>query len=335
MIRINQEKIKVNHTEQELLKKVCTTINRAASEIAQYHIVKQSIDARKKPDLYFSYVIDVCLKNTKKEETLVSSSKNNTISLVKEISYQFPEPGVTPMNHRPIIIGMGPAGLFCGYYLAKHGYRPIILERGKDVEQRTKDVESFWKTGKLERNSNVQFGEGGAGTFSDGKLNTLVKDKSGRNKEVLKTLVQFGAPETILYDAKPHIGTDLLINIVKSMREEILALGGEIHFESQVVDFRIEHNKIKAVKTVQDSIFNTEDVILAIGHSARDTFELLYHKETSMEAKTFAVGFRVEQPQILINQSQYGTKKHEILGAAPDKLATKASNGRGVYSFCM
>ncbi len=234
-----------------------------------------------------------------------------------------------------MIIGMGPAGLFCAYYLAQHGYAPVILERGEDVDTRQADVEAFWKTGRLKPDSNVQFGEGGAGTFSDGKLNTLVKDKYGRNTEVLKTFVKHGAEPAILYQAKPHIGTDVLSRVVKSMREEILRLGGEVRFHSQVTEVLTANGQVTGVIVNGREEIPCEQVVLAPGHSARDTFSMLYEKNFPMTAKPFAVGFRVEHPQSLINVSQYGAEHVKGLGVAAYKVTAKTGTGRGVYSFCM
>lgn len=322
----------VGHSMEELQSKCCKMLKISSKDIKKLTIVKQSIDARKKPDIFFSYVIDI---ECPKEAQVLKQSRAKNAELFQKEQYQFPKHGTQQLQNPVVIIGMGPAGLFCGYMLAKHGYKPIILERGQDVESRTKKVSQFWKDGILDTKSNVQFGEGGAGTFSDGKLNTLVKDKSGRNQAVLSILVENGAPEHILYDAKPHIGTDVLAQVVKTMREKILAWGGEVHFESQVTDFVIEQGRVVAVILQDGTKIDTQETVLAIGHSARDTFYTLYEKGISMSAKPFAVGFRVEHPQSLINESQYGCKEHPILGAAPYKVVAKTSTGRGVYSFCM
>lgn len=333
MIRINQLKIHTEHEKTDLIKKAASILRIPVQDIKEVKILRRSIDARKKPDIFYSYTLDVEVLNEVK--TLSKGKRDPRISESATMRYQFPKSGAKAMIHRPVIIGMGPAGLFCGYYLALHGYRPILLERGKCVEERLEDVEAFWRTGKLDINSNVQFGEGGAGTFSDGKLNTLVKDKDGRNREVLETLVSFGAKESICYEAKPHIGTDVLCSVVKNMRRKIIALGGEVRFESQATEIKINDNKITGVIINGEEELNCEQLVLAVGHSARDTFAMLHQKQVPMEAKAFAVGLRVEHPQSMINESQYGKRETGSLGAAPYKVTAKASDGRGVYSFCM
>lgn len=332
MIRLSQITMPVGHSIEALQQKCCRMLKLSPKDIRSFRIVKQSIDARKKPDIIFSYIVDI---ECNKEAQVLKLSRAKNAELVTKEIYKFSVCGTEPLKKPVVIIGMGPAGLFCGYMLAKHGYKPIILERGQDVDSRTEKVAQFWATGVLDIRSNVQFGEGGAGTFSDGKLNTLVKDKSGRNTAVLSILIENGAPEHIMYDAKPHIGTDVLSGVVKSMRQRILEWGGEVHFESQVTDFLIENNCVKAVKLQDGSCLECEGAVLAIGHSARDTFHTLYELGVPMSAKPFAVGFRVEHPQSLINQSQYGVEQHPSLGAAPYKVVAKTSTGRGVYSFCM
>ena len=336
MIRINQVNIQANqkNTEQILQKKASQILKISEKEIKSLHIVRQSIDARKKPEIFYSYVIDV---ETSQEEKVCRRVKNAQVSLIKPVVYRFPiekKAGET-IENRPVIIGLGPAGLFCGYYLAKAGFQPILLERGADVDTRMQDVERFWQDGVLKPDSNVQFGEGGAGTFSDGKLNTLVKDKDGRNMAVLKTFVEFGAKESILYEAKPHIGTDVLCGIVKQMRQEIIRLGGEVRFGSKVTELQLQGDRITGVIINGEEQLACEQVVLAIGHSARDTFDMLYEKQVPMEAKSFAVGLRVEHPQTMINISQYGMADPGALGAAPYKVTAQTSVGRGVYSFCM
>lgn len=278
------------------------------------------------------YTVDVEVADEKKT---INRCKNKTVSVVKPKRYQIPETGEKQLHNRPVIIGAGPAGLFAAYLLAKEGYQPLLLERGKKVEDRTKDVEAFWKTGKLDPGSNVQFGEGGAGTFSDGKLNTLVKDPIGRNQFVLETFVKFGAPEHILYESKPHIGTDVLAEVIAAMRNEIIRLGGEVRFETCMTGIQAEKGNLFAIATEKGEVIETEVCILAPGHSARDTFEMLEKTELHMEPKAFAVGFRVEHPQHFINQTQYGDIYCDRLEAAPYKVTANLANGRGVYSFCM
>lgn len=333
MIRVNQVKIKVEHTKEQLVRKTADVLGVPHKEIQEIKIVRQSIDARKKPNVIYSYTVDV--KVAKEDKVIKKLKNNNQVSIVTPVEYQFPQSGTEAMQNPVVIIGTGPAGLFCGYYLSIHGYKPILLERGKAVEDRQADVEKFWEEGVLNPQSNVQFGEGGAGTFSDGKLNTLVKDKDGRNKAVLETFVRFGAKESIVYDAKPHIGTDVLCKVVKGMREEIIRLGGQVRFEAQVTDICMEDNQVCAVVINEQERLACSQVVLAIGHSARDTFSMLYDKGIPMEAKSFAVGFRVEHPQDTINESQYGRKETGVLGAAPYKVTAQTSVGRGVYSFCM
>lgn len=337
MIRINQLKGSVEADIMQLKKKAAALLKVSMEDISSFQIMKQSIDARKKPSIIISYVVELEIKGVagNQEEKLVKKLKNPNISLSACKEYVFPTYGVKKLSTRPVIVGMGPAGLFCGYFLAKHGYQPLILERGKDVDARTEDVEKFWKDGFFNPRSNVQFGEGGAGTFSDGKLNTLVKDVDGRSRQVMKTLVNHGGPEKILYDSKPHVGTDVLRHVVKSMRQEILRMGGEVRFESKVEHFIFQEDAVKAVFLENGERIDTQLLVLAIGHSARDTFEELHSLKVPMEAKAFAVGFRVEHPQEMINESQYGVKEAGKLGAAPYKVTAKTSVGRGVYSFCM
>ena len=331
MIRINQVKLPVEHTSDALHKKVQELLNYKGP--MDVEIVKRSLDARKKPQLFYVYMVDVTVPE-KEENKLLKRCHSNQIQKIEPVKYEFPVKHYEGTEH-PVIVGMGPAGLFCGYVLAKAGFRPILLERGKCVEERSRDVEAFWETGRLNTESNVQFGEGGAGTFSDGKLNTLIKDKYGRNKEVLRIFVKHGAPEEILYDYKPHIGTDILKEIVRSMREEILALGGEVRFETKVTDLRIADGRIKGLVLNGEEELPAEHVVLALGHSARDTFSMLFNQKVAMEAKPFAIGMRVEHPQELINLSQYGKKEAGALGNAIYKLTAETSEKRGVYTFCM
>ena len=335
MIQIRQLKLMPGHSDRELTEKAARTLRIRPEEIASLWVVRQSIDARKKPEIRLIYTVDVKLVGAREEKVLLSCRKNPDVGPAPEVRYRFPEPGKEILAERPLIIGTGPAGLFCGYLLAKAGYRPLLLERGEDVESRTRRVEEFWKTGVLSADSNVQFGEGGAGTFSDGKLNTLVKDKDGRNTEVLKIFVENGAPEEIRYESRPHVGTDVLSRVVKHMRERILSWGGEVRFSTRVTELVIEGGRVRGVVCENGERIDAGAVVLAIGHSARDTFAMLEKKGIPMEAKSFAVGFRVEHPQELINLSQYAQRSPEALPPASYKLTAKTSEGRGVYSFCM
>lgn len=341
MLRVSQIKVFPDADLEHIRKKTASVLGIKPNEMQKLEIIKQSIDARKKPEIYYSYTVDVeLIKEAKtREDKILKRCKPNQVSKVEEKTYVFPSEGSKALKHRPIVVGMGPAGLFCAYFLAKNGYRPIVIERGKDVDTRTADVKYFWDTGVLNTESNVQFGEGGAGTFSDGKLNTLIKDKDGRNREVLKTFVKHGAPEKILYDYKPHIGTDVLTEVVKNMRNEIIKYGGEVLFETKLQKLSIQDNCLTGIQVIntkgESYELLTEHLILAIGHSARDTFEALYAQNVPMEAKSFAVGFRVEHPQAMINEAMYGNADAGILGAAPYKLTAKTSVNRGVYSFCM
>lgn len=332
MIRISQLKLEVPHNEKQLVSKIAKHLRIKETDILSYEIQKLSIDARKKPQIYYIYVVDV---KTNNEKHILAKVKDATIQLIEKKPYVFSCTGEKMLSNRPVIIGSGPAGLFCAYMLSQNGYCPILLEQGEDVEKRSQSVEEFWNGGKLKKHSNVQFGEGGAGTFSDGKLNTLVKDKYGRNKKVLEIFVENGAPYEILYEAKPHIGTDILKNVVKNMRNRIIEWGGEVRFESTVTDIAFDNNVVNCVTVNADEIIKVSCVILAIGHSARDTFEMLYKKGLVMEAKEFAVGFRVEHPQKLIDCQMYGEKMAEMMPPAPYKLTAKTSFDRGVYSFCM
>ncbi len=324
-----------------LIQKAAACMGIAQAQIKQLFIRRRSIDARKKPEIFYIFSVDVVLSGMTDEQFLLKNkAKDCQKSPWKE--YSFPEEGEKRLSGRPLVVGMGPAGLFCAYTLAMHGYRPLLVERGRDVDARTKDVARFWREGLLQPNSNVQFGEGGAGAFSDGKLNTLIKDKDGRSAEVLRILCEHGAGEEICYDQKPHLGTDVLCGIVRRMREKIAALGGEIRFETQMIGFSLENGRITEVKAIgtgakkeEQSVIPCGAVVLAIGHSARDTVETLYKLGVPMEAKPFAVGLRVEHPQRFINESQYGTADAGVLGAAAYKLTAQAKSGRGVYTFCM
>lgn len=341
MLRVNQIKVRPGEGEREILRKTARMLRVDTGEIAQMEILRCSIDARKKPEIWCSYTVDVELKKPSLEPGICRRLGQAFVTRVTRQTYHFPDSGDRPLPHPPVIVGMGPAGLFCAYYLALHGYRPIVLERGQDVDRRTEDVQKFWDSGILQPQSNVQFGEGGAGTFSDGKLNTLVKDKYGRNREVLRTFVAHGAPRRILYDAKPHMGTDVLARVVKNMRQAILDHGGQVLFGTMLEGLELgdSGNQITAVRISGGGRISCGQLVLAIGHSARDTFQMLFEAGLPMEAKPFAVGMRIEHPQSMINLAQYGMADPDstgaVLGAAPYKVTAKAAGGRGVYSFCM
>lgn len=313
-----QIKIYENLSDDEIFKMLCNKEKIDYKKIKHWEIAGKSVDARNKSNVHFLYSFNVYFQDDKVDE-----SDNDLIYNKNK-----------KMSERPVVVGAGPAGLFASYVLALNGYNPILLEQGKNVDDRVKDVENFVKTRVLNTKSNVQFGEGGAGTFSDGKLTTNVN--SPYNKEVLKTFVKFGAPKEILYLSKPHIGTDNLRIIVKNMRNEIIRLGGSVRFESQVTDFIIENSQIKGIKLQNGETITTNHVILAIGHSARETFKILYDKNLQMEPKPFSIGVRIEHRQEMINKSQYGDKTKLKLPPAEYKLVYHDNQtNKSCYTFCM
>lgn len=326
MLRISDIKLGIDDTESDLRKKVFKLLG--VKNVKSFEISKKSIDARKKTDIHYAYSVDI---ETDNEEYYAKKIKNAQV--IKKKKYEFPKCGKTD---KPIVIvGTGPAGLMCGLVLAQNGYKVILLERGKCVEERMKDVEAFWETGFLNPESNVQFGEGGAGTFSDGKLTTGIKDF--RIRKVLEEFNKHGAPKEILYYSKPHVGTDNLSKMVSSIRSEIRKLGGEVRFSNKLANIKTKNGEICGAVVESDSgeyEIETNNIVLAIGHSARDTFLMLQNRNIAMEQKSFSVGARIEHSQEMINKSQYG-KLYKKLPAADYKMAVHLENGRGVYTFCM
>lgn len=331
MIRIRQVKVSVDFDNKDvLIDKICSKVKCRKKDIIDYSIIKKSIDARDKSNLMYVYEVDV---NFIDEDLILNKNKkSNDILISDSCSYTYSITGSEILKSRPIIVGSGPCGLFCAYMLSEAGYKPIILERGEKIEDRVKTVEKFFETNELNVNSNIQFGEGGAGTFSDGKLNTLVKDKRNIGKKVFEIFVFNGAPDEIMYLGKPHIGTDILRKVIVNMRKKIISMGGEFRYNSCVTDIIVNENKISGVIVNHDYELKSDVVVMAIGHSSRDTFYMLNRHNVMMNPKGFAVGVRMEHPQKMINMSQYGTDR---LGPASYKLTYQASNGRGVYSFCM
>ena len=337
MIKVNQVKLPVTESVKMLRLQCAKLLGIKPAEIATLEVLRRSIDARKRPEIFFSYTLLVELEGgLRAEEKLVKRLRNRDVVMGERVEYRAPELGEkigdVPRRdyfraeaHRPVVVGFGPAGMFAALILARAGMHPIVYERGASVEERVGDVERLWATGELNPDSNPQFGEGGAGTFSDGKLNTLTKDPDGRSRFILNLFVGYGADPSILIDAKPHVGTDRLVDVVRGIRCEIEALGGEIHF----------HTKF-TYDPVRDK---DRKIILAIGHSARDSYEELYAAGLHMEAKDFAMGFRVQHPQAMIDADLYGAVDAETraaLGPGAYKVThTSAKNGRGVYSFCM
>ena len=330
MLRVSNLKLGIDEDISLLKKLILKKLKIKENELIKYFIYKESIDARKRGRIDFVYTVDVEVKN---ENKILKNSIKDVVE-IKQRNYIGVEMGSEKLKHRPVIVGSGPAGLFAALVLAQRGFNPIMLERGLDVDNRTNDINDFWNNRKFKNNSNVQFGEGGAGTFSDGKLTTRIKDI--RCRKVLDELVNFGSPEEILYSHKPHVGTDILKNVVKNIRNEIIRLGGEVRFDTLVTDIITENGSIKGVVVNNNETIESEVVILAIGHSARDTYKMLYNRGVTIIQKPFAIGARIEHPQELINKSQYKEfYNHPRLGAADYRLIEHTSNLRTAYTFCM
>ncbi|WP_426321744.1 NAD(P)/FAD-dependent oxidoreductase [Pseudoduganella sp. R-43] len=340
MLRLNEIKLPLNHEEPELAKAILARLKISPQQMLGFTVYKRSYDARKKSNISLIYSVDV--ETTDDAGILARRADDKHLMVSPDMAYKFVAHGVNAdgKQPRPVVIGMGPCGLFAALILAQMGLKPIVLERGKTVRERTKDTFGFWRKRVLNPESNVQFGEGGAGTFSDGKLYSQISDPKHYGRKVLTEFVKSGAPEEIIYVSKPHIGTFRLVKMVENMREEITALGGEIRFEQRVTDFDIGEEsgvrQMRGLHLASGEYLATNHVVLAIGHSSRDTFETLYQRGVYIEAKPFSIGFRVEHPQSLIDQCRFGPNAgHPILGAADYKLVHHASNGRAVYSFCM
>ncbi len=334
MIRINEIKLSLEEDESLLKDKAAKILKINQKYINTLTIYKKSIDARKKENIHFTYAVDLTIGLD--EEQIVSKCKSNKVQLTKPYIYEIPE-NKRSSKYRPIIAGFGPAGMLAGLILAEAGLKPIILERGKDIDARQKDVNEFWTKRRLDEESNVQFGEGGAGTFSDGKLTTGIKSPFIR--KVLDELYEAGAPEEILYSSKPHIGTDRLAVVVKNIRKKIEKLGGEVWLETKLEKLIVYNGFVQGIQYTKNgkaSDMEADSVIMAIGHSARDTVEMLYNLGAEIIQKPFSVGARIEHPQSLINKAQYGKfAGHEKLGAADYKLSYHGLHERGAYTFCM
>ncbi|MDD4977053.1 MAG: NAD(P)/FAD-dependent oxidoreductase [Gallionella sp.] len=334
MLRLSEIKLPLAHSENELAAAILARLAIPAEQLISYLVFKRGVDARKKNHILYSYTLDV----TVNDEAAVLARFNNDphTKLAPDTSYHFVAQAPQGLSERPIVIGMGPAGLFAGLLLAQMGFRPLILERGKAVRERTQDTWGLWRKGVLNPESNVQFGEGGAGTFSDGKLYSQIKDPRFLSRKVLDEFVKAGAPDEILYESHPHIGTFKLVGMVEKMRASIQALGGEIRFQSRVTDIVLDDGQVQGVVLDNGEQLATQHLVLAIGHSARDTFEMIHKRGIYIEAKPFSIGFRIEHPQTLIDRARYGGNAgNPQLGAADYKLVYHASNGRSVYSFCM
>ncbi|WP_250534771.1 NAD(P)/FAD-dependent oxidoreductase [Caballeronia sp. AZ10_KS36] len=340
MLRLSEIKLPLDHPDSAIKPAVIARlaeIGIAAEELVDFHVFRRAHDARKRADIKLTYIVDVTVKDEASALDRLKAHPHPHCGVTPDMTYHFVTraPERSAML-RPVVIGMGPCGLFVGLILAQMGFRPIILERGKAVRERTKDTWGLWRRNELQPESNVQFGEGGAGTFSDGKLYSQIKDPKHYGRKVLDEFVKAGAPEDILYLSRPHIGTFRLVSMVEKMRATIHQLGGEVRFQQRVEDIDIDNGKVRGLRLSTGETLRCDHVVLAVGHSARDTFEMLHERGVFMEAKPFSLGFRIEHPQGVIDRSRFGKfAGHERLGAADYKVVHHCSNGRSVYSFCM
>ena len=337
MIRLTEIKLPLNHAPEDLTTAITTKLKISAEQMASFVMFKRGYDARNKRNIQLIYTLDITLTDSDlTNDLLVQFESDNHVKATPDTSYKYVGEAPENLTERPVVIGFGPCGLLAGLTLAQMGFKPIIIERGNEVRQRTKDTFGFWRQRKLNTESNVQFGEGGAGTFSDGKLYSQVKDPNHYGRKVMTEFVKAGAPDEILFVSKPHIGTYKLVTMVEKMRAEIIELGGEVRFATRVDDLHITDSKVTGVTLNSGETLKTNHVILAVGHSARDTFEMIHDKGVYVEAKPFSIGFRIEHKQSTIDQARFGDNAgNEILGAADYKLVHHCKNGRSVYSFCM
>lgn len=341
MIRVRDIALPFDHSPEALTVAVAQKLGVKQAEVIDYTLVRRAIDARKKRRILAVYTIDVTIDN--EPEILTQLADDVHVTAAPAIMYKMPTVSVSPAPKRdtsatlrPVIVGAGPCGLLAALVLAQAGLEPVLIERGKDVTSRVKDVQAFWESGVLNPESNVPFGEGGAGTFSDGKLTTQIKDKHNRVRKVLAEFVAAGAPEEILYQGRPHIGTDNLVRVVKHIREQIIALGGQVRFETKLTGIDMRDGRLTGAIVNGDETIETGSLVLALGHSARDTFEMLHDAGVPIASKPFSIGVRIEHPQGLIDTAQYGDfAGHPKLGAADYKLVCHCANGRSAYTFCM
>ncbi|AKZ64978.1 hypothetical protein F506_22025 [Herbaspirillum hiltneri N3] len=334
MLRLTEIQLPLDHPEADLRAAILARLGVADADLLSVSLFRRSYDARKKSAVTLTYAVDVEVRD--EAAVLARHKGKQNVGPTPDTNYHFVARAPAGLSKRPIVIGTGPCGIFAGLILAEMGFNPLILERGKTVRERTKDTWGLWRQRELKPESNVQYGEGGAGTFSDGKLYSQVKDPKHYGRKVLTEFVAADAPPEIMYVSKPHIGTFRLVKMVQLMREKIVALGGEFRFEQRVDDIVIEDGQVRGVTLAGGEHIEADHVVLAIGHSARDTFQMLYDRGVYMEAKPFSIGFRAEHPQSLIDKCRFGPSAgHPILGAADYKLVHHASNGRSVYSFCM